>query len=191
MGSAASLHARLQGFDSESLPLHWRQAVEDSDIPGCALFDHPCPVGPPPGARWGHASAAVGDRLYVFGGDGATMYSNGFMYDSGKLLHHAQLHSLQISSTVFHTVNDTGLCRTGHLVFEYTCEALPANAELLGRCLCSPEQVVRNCHASKQVRGGTSAYVRACRLRCWCKDIPVWRAARQPSQEVSPAAVHL
>ena len=75
----------------DSLPLHWRQAVEDSDVPGCALFDHPCPVGPPPGARWGHASAAVGDRLYMFGGDGATMYSDGFMYDSGKLLSHAQL----------------------------------------------------------------------------------------------------
>ncbi|CAK0737604.1 hypothetical protein CVIRNUC_000940 [Coccomyxa viridis] len=82
VGSAASLHARLQGSDPDSLPLHWRQAVEDSDVPGCALFDHPCPVGPPPGARWGHASAAVGDRLYMFGGDGATMYSNGFVYDS-------------------------------------------------------------------------------------------------------------
>ena len=85
IGSAASLHARLQGFDSDSLPLHWRQNVEDGDVPSCALFDHTCPVGPPPGARWGHASAAVGDRLFLFGGDGASMYSNGFVYDTGAI----------------------------------------------------------------------------------------------------------
>lgn len=105
VGSAGSLHARLQGSDPDSLPLHWRQAVEDSDVPGCALFDHPCPVGPPPGARWGHASAAVGDRLYMFGGDGATMYSNGFVYDSGKPLSHAQLQGLQ-TTPVMHPHND-------------------------------------------------------------------------------------
>ena len=104
MGSAASLHARLQGSDPDSLPLHWRQAVEDSDVPSCALFEHPCPVGPPPGARWGHASAAVGDRLYMFGGDGATMYSNGFMYDSGKLLSHAQPQSLQTLGAIVQTL---------------------------------------------------------------------------------------
>ena len=84
VGSGASLHARLQGFEADSLPLHWRQSVEDGDVPSCALFDHPCPVGPPPGARWGHASAAVGDRLFLFGGDGPSMYSNGFVYDTGE-----------------------------------------------------------------------------------------------------------
>ena len=82
-GSAASLHARIQGLDTDSLPLHWRQNVEDSDVPSCALFDHPCPVGPPPGARWGHASAAVGDRMFIFGGDGPSMQSNGYIYDTG------------------------------------------------------------------------------------------------------------
>ena len=73
----------------------------------------------------------------------------------------------------------------------YTWCTMPADAELLQWRLCSPEQMVRNPHASKQVRGGTSAHVRACRLRCWRKDIPVWRATRQPSQKVPPAAVHL
>lgn len=82
--SAASLHARLQGFEADSLPLHWRQSVEDTDVPSCALFDHPCPVGPPPGARWGHASAAVGDCLFLFGGDGPSMYSDGFVYNTGE-----------------------------------------------------------------------------------------------------------
>lgn len=54
-------------------------------MPTCALFDYPCPVGPPPGARWGHASAAVGDRMYIFGGDGPSMQSNGYTYDTGNI----------------------------------------------------------------------------------------------------------
>ena len=94
VSSAASLHARLQGSEAGNLPLQWRQSVEDSDVPTCALFDHPCPVGPAPGARWGHASVAVGDRLFLFGGDGASMFSDGFVYDSGEYppsfcVHHA------------------------------------------------------------------------------------------------------
>lgn len=66
------------------LPLHWRQAVDDADVPISAFFDYPCPVGPPPSARWGHAAAAVGDRLFVFGGESpAGTQSSAFVFNVG------------------------------------------------------------------------------------------------------------
>ncbi|BDA44522.1 Acyl-CoA-binding domain-containing protein 4 [Coccomyxa sp. Obi] len=74
--------SQMHELDPSMLPLHWRQAVDDADVPISAFFDYPCPVGPPPSARWGHAAAAVGDRLFVFGGESpAGTQSNAFVFN--------------------------------------------------------------------------------------------------------------
>ncbi len=83
-GSSAG-STQVHEVDPALLPLHWRQAVDDADVPTSAFFDYPCPVGPPPCARWSHAHAAVGDRLFVFGGESlAGVQSNAFVFDAGK-----------------------------------------------------------------------------------------------------------
>lgn len=87
MRADASSENSAHDVDPSLLPLHWRQAVDDADVPSSAFFDYPCPVGPPPSARWGHACAAVGDRSFVFGGESATgLQCNAFVFDAGRRL---------------------------------------------------------------------------------------------------------
>lgn len=56
--------------------------VADEDVPRSVFYDFPSTGGAPPAPRWGHAAAAVGECLYVFGGVGATVYDNAFCYDA-------------------------------------------------------------------------------------------------------------
>lgn len=75
---------QVHELDPSMLPLHWRQSVDDADVPSSAFFDYPCPVGPPPSARWSHAHAAVGDRVFVFGGETTSgMQNNAYVFDAG------------------------------------------------------------------------------------------------------------
>lgn len=84
----------MHEMDPVMLPLHWRQAVDDSDVPRSAFLDHPSLTGAAPSARFGHAHAAIGDRLFVFGGDGpGGMLNNAFVYDAGILSLPAEPHS--------------------------------------------------------------------------------------------------
>ncbi|KAK9834309.1 hypothetical protein WJX81_005504 [Elliptochloris bilobata] len=63
---------------------HWHQVVADEDVPRSVLHDFPSAGGAPPAPRWGHAAAAVGDRLFVFGGVGASVYDDAFCYDAAR-----------------------------------------------------------------------------------------------------------
>lgn len=82
--SASVCSTQVHELDPSMLPLHWRQAVDDADVPISAFFDYPCPVGPSPSARRGHAAAAVGDRLFVFGGESPVgTQSSAFVFNVG------------------------------------------------------------------------------------------------------------
>jgi hypothetical protein len=52
-------------------------------MPRSVFHDFPSAAGPAPAPRWGHAAAAVGDRMYVFGGVGASVFDDAFCYDAG------------------------------------------------------------------------------------------------------------
>ena len=58
------------------------QVVADEDVPRTVFYDFPSAGGTPPAPRWGHAAAAVGERLFVFGGMGANVYDDAFAYDA-------------------------------------------------------------------------------------------------------------
>ena len=51
-------------------------------MPRSVFYDFPSAGGTAPAPRWGHAAAAVGECLYVFGGVGATVYDDAFCYDA-------------------------------------------------------------------------------------------------------------
>ena len=51
-------------------------------MPRTVFYDFPSAGGTPPAPRWGHAAAAVGERLFVFGGMGANVYDDAFAYDA-------------------------------------------------------------------------------------------------------------
>jgi hypothetical protein len=74
----------MHEVEPAALPLHWRQAVEEADLPQSAFVDHPSPLTAVPAARFGHAHASIGDRLFIFGGDGpGGMFGNAFVYNAG------------------------------------------------------------------------------------------------------------
>jgi len=62
---------------------HVLQVVAEEDMPRSVFHDFPSAAGPAPAPRWGHATAAVGDRMYVFGGVGASVFDDAFCYDAG------------------------------------------------------------------------------------------------------------
>ncbi len=62
---------------------HVLQVVAEEDMPRSVFHDFPSAAGPAPAPRWGHATAAVGDCMYVFGGVGASVFDDAFCYDAG------------------------------------------------------------------------------------------------------------
>ena len=59
------------------------QVMAEEDMPRSVLYDFPSVGGTLPAPRWGHAAAAVGDRMFIFGGVGSNVYDDAYFYDAG------------------------------------------------------------------------------------------------------------
>lgn len=58
--------------------------TQDSAVPDEVFYDFFAAGGQRPGGRWGHSTAAHGDRLFVFGGVSKCSHSDCFVFHSGK-----------------------------------------------------------------------------------------------------------
>lgn len=60
-------------------------AKEDDEVPNELFYHQLSTGGRLPAGRWAHASAAVGQKLFVFGGAAGGAHGEGYMFDAGML----------------------------------------------------------------------------------------------------------